>query len=146
MKCCVECFASSYLKEVIRSSTKLGECDFCKSTNVPLSEPKELARFFRNLLDQYSIDKSMGNPIGEQMEIDFPGQIFSRIVSSKEELLSEILSDDLSVYLPFLSDNVSLKLGTNHSNAHKLWDNFKDEIKNTNRFHIKNALDLEKLK
>ncbi len=145
MNCCVDCFSSKYLKSIIGSTSTVGNCDFCGSQQVHLLEAKELGRFFRNLLDQYKLDAG-GASIEIQIENDFPKLIFSSKNFDKKNLITNILQEDSSVYESLLAGTVLLKNIANQDNALKLWDNFKNEIKSTNRFHIKNVLNLEKLK
>lgn len=146
MNCCPICFSSNYLMQIINSESTIGNCDFCKSSNVKLKSAKDLIVFFRNLLDQYEIDSKSGRSIIDQIQLDFPDQIFPIAGTASLELLNEIISTESTIYSDLLTNNVSIKKRTKHiSEAGKLWANFKNEIKSTNRFHIKNILDLSNL-
>lgn len=152
MFCCSDCFSSAYLKGIINSNQKNGNCSFCDSKNVSVYNPSELSPFFQNIFDLYINNKS-GNPLEIQVEKDFSGKIFSsKITSKRKGLLSAIVADDISKYDKLFKAKVVLKHVTNIANDDKIkplqisWEKFADEIISTNRFHIQNNLDLDKLK
>lgn len=154
-KCCVNCFQSQYLNQVISGSNNTGDCDFCLSKDVYIYSPYELSVFFRGIIDLYEIDKKKGLPIEEQLIIDFPEKVFSpKVIQRKttKKLIEEILSDDIEYYNEILNSVVSLKIDNSEVEEviikplSSSWDKFSDEIKKTNRFHLVNELDLEKFK
>ena len=153
MVCCLECFTSNYLKNIINSYSVTGNCDFCSSQNVIVCDPRELVLFFQNIFDLYTPSTKLGQSIEIQMEADFSGKIFSdKIHLKRKELLHEIVADDFDQYRTIFSKKVILKHRNNVSNNNLVkplqisWEKFAKEIKFTNRFHIQNTLDLSKLK
>ena len=153
MYCCSECFSSSYLKQIISSNNSIGNCDFCGTIETTIYNPKELVLFFQNILDLYKVDTTHGNSIEIQIENDFQGKIFSsKINANRKKLLNEIISDDFDKYKEIFGGKVALKhtIGSDRDAKAKplqiSWEKFAREIKSTNRFHIQNTLDLEKLK
>lgn len=152
MYCCSECFTSPYLKIIINSNSSIGNCDYCSSENVSTYNPKELSLFFQGILDLYIVDNKKGDSVELKIESDFKGKIFSeKIISKGKELLKEIISDDYSLYDNIFKNKVTLRHLNDKSNHEKVkplqisWENFANEIKSTNRFHIQNTLDLPKV-
>jgi hypothetical protein len=150
MFCCAECFSSSYLKGIINSSGSVGDCNYCDSKGVSVYEPRQLALFFQNIFDLYKGSRT-GKTIEIQIESDFQGKIFSPKVTNRKALLQEIIADD-AIYQKLFRQKVVLKHVSDRSIENKTkplqisWEKFAEEIKSTNRFHIQNTLDLEKLK
>lgn len=154
-KCCVNCFESQYLNQIISGSDEIGSCDYCLSKDVSTYTPKELNLFFKGIIDLYEVDETKGLPIEEQLIIDFPQKIFTSILTESKntkELIREILIDDIVYYEETLNNTVRLKF--HKSEIEKViikplsssWDKFSEEIKSINRFHLINELDLEKFK
>ena len=153
MNCCSECFSSGYLKEIISSNSNSGNCDFCGSQNASIYNPRELSLIFQSILDLYAVQNDSGNAIEVQIGADFANKIFSsKLTDKRRQLLQEIVADDYDTYQNLFDNKVILECVNDSNNQEKVqplqlsWDSFADEIKSTNRFHIQNALDLEKLK
>lgn len=154
MNCCAECFSSPYLKDIINRNGFKGNCDFCLSNDIFIYNTNELSLIFQNILDLYSINNEIGSKIELQIEIDFPDKIFSsKIVEERRSaLLKSIIENDFESY-SHLFENKVIFTFVNNSVGDELinplqisWKKFADEIKSTNRFHIQNTLDLDKLK
>lgn len=154
MNCCINCFSSDYLNQIIAKNHTLGNCDFCNSQNISIFNPSELNLFFQNILDLYEVNE-LGNSIEDQIAKDFEGKVFAKKLieaGSIKKLLFEIIKDDLLSYSGLFENSVRLKyikLDFNEVIIQDLelsWDKFSDEIKHINRFHLVNNLDLEKLK
>jgi len=147
MNCCVSCFTSSYLISIINGDDRTGECDFCKTMNTSIYSARELSPFFRNILSLYVPDENSDFRISESLKEDF--NVISEIVLSPIELLKAIFEDEIEVFEPIFNSNVSLKskpfLETQADNIHNVWNDFKEEIKFVNRYHIQNTIDLKKL-
>lgn len=148
MVCCNECFSSQYLKSIIVNNNTKGNCDFCKSKSVFTYDPKGFTNMFQGLLDLYA-EHPDGEIIEEQIEIDFPNQIFSEKVKNNiQSLLSQIIRDDYNDYKELFSNKVlfNFLIDGDHklalSDFHITWSKFEDEIKKMNRFHIQNTIDL----
>lgn len=151
MYCCQNCFNSRYLHEIIQSDPRTGNCDFCNSVGVSIYEPRELLPFFNNILALYQVDDESETDIIQLIEKDFEKGIFSDKVNDKKSLLRAISEPEIMTLVNLLDKNVSSILERQNQIAkseriHTIWEHFKHEIKNVNRFHIKNAIDLEKLK
>jgi len=151
MYCCVDCFTSSYLINIIQSDPRTDNCNFCDSTNVSVYEPRELIHFFKNILNLYKVDASSTKSLIELIEDDFKTDVFSQKVGNKQDLIQAIVSDEIVEFGDLFTNNVSSVHDRVYQieqaeEIHTIWENFKDEIKNINRFHIKNAIDLKKLK
>jgi hypothetical protein len=150
MFCCIECFSSSYLRNIIHSDSRKGECNYCKSKNVSIYTPRELILYFGNILNLYKVDNESGIDILSALERDFADTIFSNKVNSKLDLLNSIIEDDNEEFGDLLKNYVSSALwkGEHSKKAdaiHTKWEEFKNEIKNINRFHIRATIDLAKL-
>ncbi|MGJ1367894.1 RES family NAD+ phosphorylase [Sphingobacterium spiritivorum] len=155
MNCCANCFESDYINAVIFNNRMQGNCDYCGSENVNIYEASELNRFFVGIIDLYEVNAEHGKPLENQILSDFHKKVFTQklIESNKiKQLISEIIKDDIEEYQYILDNPVRLKIhniATEEDANQSLflsWDNFSDEIKTVNRFHLKNSLDLEKLK
>lgn len=152
MNCCTECFSSNYLKDIINRNNTIGDCDFCDSQKVSIYNPAELSLIFQNILDLYSVHPDSINSIETQIEIDFQNKIFSeKIGLNTKLLLQNIVKDDYNTYQSLFENNVVLTCSNLPESVDIIkplqisWERFADEIKTTNRFHIQNTLDLEKL-
>lgn len=152
MNCCTECFSSNYLKDIINRNNTIGDCDFCGSKKVSIYNPAELSLIFQNILDLYSVHPDSINSIETQIEIDFQNKIFSeKIGLNTKLLLQNIVKDDYNTYQSLFENNVVLTCSNLPESVDIIkplqisWEKFADEIKTTNRFHIQNTLDLEKL-
>lgn len=151
MNCCSECFSSATVKDKINSNRSIGNCDFCNSKDIYVYNPKDLNLIFQNILDLYILDRDNGKPIEEQIEADFPNQIFSpKVKGARKALLQEIISDDFELFEEIFANDV-LNV-TKHSDSLEVskpflvtWEKFAEEIQTINRFHIKNLIDLNKL-
>jgi hypothetical protein len=144
---------SNYLKQIIVGG-EIGNCDYCNSKDINVYNPSELSKFFVVLIDLYEEDDE-GKDIAEQLIDDFPNKIFTERVISKnsaKKLLMDILEDDFDNYKGVLEAPVKLKLNKTSYQSDIVeplaisWDEFCKEIKNVNRFHFQNVLDLGKLK
>lgn len=156
MNCCINCFESQYINSIILTNKKIGNCDFCKSQNISIYEASELNRNFAGILDLFVLDAENGKPLEIQITSDyFHKKVFTQTLietNNVKQLISEIIKDDIVDYQILLENPVSLRFQTEHDQEDVnqplflSWDKFSEEIKTVNRFHLKNHLDLEKLK
>lgn len=147
MKCCEKCFVDKQIKDLFINITDIGKCDICKSKQVKVLEMKNenLKYYFEALLDVY-----------------IPTQNISEYVETKGELVKNILKNDWYIFNSKLtSEKIEIflreifperksffnqKVTTRFSEKdQKLcivptrnWEDFTNEIKEINRFHIKN--------
>lgn len=150
MTCCADCFSSSYLRNIIHSNSRLGDCSFCGSKNVAIYSPRELIPFFRNIFNLYKVDNESGIDIITALETDFTDTIFSNRIINKKDLLNAIIEDDIDEFGELFKNNVNSILwkgehAKKSDDIHSKWEDFKNEIKNINRFHIQATIDLIKL-
>ncbi len=103
-------------------------------------------------MDLYSVHLDSITSLETQIEIDFQNKIFSeKFDLNTKLLLQNIVKDDHSTYQSLFENNVVLTCSNLPESVDIIkplqisWEKFADEIKTTNRFHIQNTLDLEKL-
>jgi hypothetical protein len=164
MRCCIECFASEYIKPIIQSfSVEKGNCDFCHTSAVTLCDPRELVNYFRGILDLYitvsgaqdlgyNLDE-LSNSTGliyDRLLADFGVLIFSsRVTSEIQPLIAAIFEDNEQDYYLIFNEFIILEHLCNYAayeDYHKLaltWGNFVEEIKSKNRFHLSTKIDLK---
>jgi RES domain len=158
MKCCLECFRSNYLRSIIQSnSTLIGKCDFCEKDNSQLFDPVDLKEISRSLIELYKPTPAplsiKPDKVEKRILLDFHNRIFSFDSADKIRLLLEaIFVNEMVAYKAIFSEPVCLECYFDPYTETKLkslqlsWDKFVTEIKNENRFHIKNTLDMDQLK
>lgn len=147
MNCCVNCFTSSYLIIIINNDERTGTCDFCMTSDTSIYLARELPSFFRNILSLYVPDENSEYSLVESLEKDF--HLFSEKVNNPLDLLKSIFIDEVDDLKKIFQNNVSFQnksfLEAESSSLHNIWNDFKKEIKFVNRYHIQNAIDLDKL-
>ena len=153
MNCCSNCFNSQYLKEIIKSQNTLGGCEFCYSPNAFIYDANLLLDKFRGIFDLYVVDRKNGEALETQIHNDFTDKIFSKeVIPNVKTLIHEIISKDEQFYKKILSNKVILQIKKILPNQKKVqilettWDNFANEIKHINRFHINNTINADLLK
>jgi len=151
MNCCINCFTSSYLANIIQSNKEEGDCDFCGTTNVNVYSSKWLLPFFRNIFNLYKVDNESTTSLWDSINEDFE-IIKEKCLASSEKLFKSIVEDEYQEFSDIFENNVSFRskdlLDLKSSEIHTTWDRFKEEIKYENRFHISkdNLIDLNQLK
>jgi len=141
-RCCPECFEDRGLRNNIIPSLNptRGTCDFCKSTDVDLVEPIQLADVFEMLIGVYEPDPD-GKSLVEWLKDDW--QLFSHPlmdVAHAKELLSEIL-DDGDIVRKTFSPSATYK-----SEGLLRWETLRDELMYKNRYFLDETLDTDRLK
>ncbi len=151
MNCCLDCFTSPYLRNILERSDVRGNCDFCGSQNMKIVDARELFNNFRSILDIY-VPSAQGIPLIERLNDDFTGKIFKSKDSGQiRGYLESILEVDLELYRDHLDGPVILGAVENAevqkviASLEETWPRFVEEIKFTNRFHISNLLALDRL-
>jgi len=158
MNCCIECFTSEYIKDIItKNSNNRGNCNFCNTENVNLYEPRELFFYFKNLLDLYVPKQMIGistSSIENQIIEDFPNQIFNEQKLNPpiiKNLINSIIQDEKEDFRKILENPVCLECNHDPISKQKAeilkisWDEFALEIKSEYRYHINRVIDLDKL-
>ena len=127
MEVCPNCFADKELKAYISSSTNLGLCKVCDSTNVPLLSIDELLDFFQDLMDNFQTS-SYGEPLKSKIQSNWSFFSTHNIASV---ILNQVLprittgiqnSEDLVNYTEDIIENFSY------------WEKLKEKLKWSNRF------------
>lgn len=164
MKCCIDCFSSNYLRSIIETSfNTLGKCDFCLNDNVIIFDPAFLFPYFSPIFDLYTAETTLATFEPKTIEFkilkDFDSKIFKLVDPPKvRKLLLQIIGKteiDINISVTATTAPLSLfkypchfkhYLGSvSPSVLNDSWDLFVNEIKNENRFHLKNAIDLSRL-
>lgn len=155
MNCCTNCFESQYINSIILNNKTIGNCDYCQSQNVSIYEASELSLFFKGIIDLYDVDAENGKSLDIQIISDFHKKVFTpKLIETNntKQLISDIITDDIANYQNVLDNPVLLRFHKTSAEQDVnqplflSWDSFSEEIKTVNRFHLKNPLDLEKLK
>ncbi|NMH66232.1 RES domain-containing protein [Shewanella salipaludis] len=135
MKCCQNCFNDSYLYDYIRyQAIELDTCGYCKSKDVLTVEPNSLCVLFEPLVDAYILDEN-GKTLVDCFRDDWFLFSSSKMNSqAMQVLLGEIL-DDANVVRKLYSLPISPS-----DTTLKVWEEFKEELKHSNRFFIKKQI------
>lgn len=142
MNCCENCFRDIELKSFISSnSNEIANCDFCKTKNTSVIDATELQDQFTNLLDIYAIcetGKSIDLVIQENWNI-------FKIEESKIiiDLLKSIVTGLDEDYISLINSPVKNSILIEADELIEDWKSFKKVIRDSNRFLIKNKIDLE---
>jgi len=157
MRCCINCFDDRELTGFfISNSTQQGECDFCKSKNVQLLDPREFEDLFQQLIQIYELfEESKGEEVDpallhKKMQLEW-GIFSSNLDSGRQnDLLKAILGDKFEEKNDLFTKPVVRKSEfLNPDEAEELeqeWNQFAKEIKLNNRYFLGKSIDLELLK
>lgn len=140
--CCPMCFGDRGLSKSIFPliSTHEGQCDFCGSEPVPLTQPNKLAEWFLLLISIYELDES-GKPLVTWMKEDWEIFTHERMdIAHAKELLAEILDDGDIVRRNF---SPSSKY---ESEVLISWDTLRDELMYKNRYFLDQPLDSDRFR
>ncbi|OCK43029.1 hypothetical protein BA195_09050 [Tenacibaculum soleae] len=144
MNCCVNCFTSDYIISIINADDRVGNCNFCKSTNVSIYTARELINFFRNFLSLYTVDANSNQDIAQSLKKDF--NLTTDIVEDSKELFKAIFIDEMEDITELFNSNVSSEIINGEIKIHNIWNDFKEEIKFSNRYLPSNSINFEILK
>ncbi len=148
MKCCIACFESAYLANIISQDNNKGDCDYCETKDTFICESSKLISFFKGILDLFIVDAD-GDDIGKLILSTFNNKVFSEKLISKGKvnfLIQDIVKNEMDYYIGLSKNKVKFKISNEKSQKLSVsWDRFSEEIKNENRFHLKNSLDLKNL-
>ena len=132
MNCCPNCFNDQEIKSIIRDlASEEGICDYCGSVDQPIVSTEDIFDNFMPLMELYEVDVVSGDDLCPQLHRDWG-------IFATEPLCNDILHGILegTEYEHLLSSKVKLKYTVNDSVV--AWEEFSEEIKNTNRFFITN--------
>tara|TARA_R110001632_G_scaffold63318_2_gene151433 strand:- start:93820 stop:94848 length:1029 start_codon:yes stop_codon:yes gene_type:complete len=144
MNCCINCFTSDYLISIINADDRIGDCNFCNSTNVSIYAARELADFFRNIISLYAVDETSGFDLAQSLKKDF--NLTTDKVADSKELFRAIFADEMEDTKDLFDNNVSSEVINGEIKIHNIWNDFKKEIKFSNRYYAINSLDFETFK
>ena len=143
MKCCVECFKDTHIRDTIEKNGTLGDCDFCSAKSIHTYDISNSSNLISdkviNLVQAYSVsDSKNAKPLKESLRDDW--DIFSGGVEAIQSLIKALcgssVDNDLftkNVIIPQLFDADFLNdYGVFRGNN---WSEFSDSIKYSNRFH-----------
>lgn len=145
MKCCINCFKYEELRKLIEQDSQSGNCDFCKSQDVPICSSTEtsdrLREHLTSILELYEVSsENEGKSLNDALKNDW--DIFSlsknSIIKLVEYYCPDLIQDNpdilkLDVVIPeeydtdFLLENGVL--------CGLFWEDFTSSIKEKNRFH-----------
>jgi RES domain/HEPN/RES N-terminal domain 1 len=156
MNCCVECFNDLFIKKEIIENDKIGNCDYCESEGVFITDVYNLNDLFSKLLEHYHPTEpyedyhplihdagDFGDRLIELINEDW--NIFSENIEglgTDENLLSDILDTYSNDPLDYIDTDTTLysRITESLTFVHPLedwekgWENFKYEIKHKFRF------------
>lgn len=154
MKCCKECFNDQEIIGFFISNASVnGNCDFCKSNNVAVIDPRELEEKFLRLVQQYqpTTKHNSKEPILLHEFLQKEWGIFNSDLSSntQNDLLKAILIDKYSEKNSIFNKAVELKEDISETGeTDKLtqnWEQFTEEIKFNNRYFLGEKIDVKLL-
>ncbi|KYO57687.1 RES family NAD+ phosphorylase (plasmid) [Tistrella mobilis] len=137
--CCPECFGDRWLRNDLfpKLTSSCGQCDFCKSSDVLLVEPVQLANWFELLTNVYEVSDN-GKLLVEWMKEDW--LLFPRMeVAHAKDLLGEVLNNGEVVRKNFAPSPSYV------SESLAKWGAFRDEVMHQNRWFLKQSIDLVRL-
>lgn len=141
MYCCPNCFNDWFLETHIYSNQiDIGNCDYCKSSDVPIIEANQLAYYFEFVMSIYIIDETAtsNNSISSLLQRDW--DLFTiDDINIVDTLLKDITQDENVLTKSYSSCETATALPIQE------WSIFRKEILSENRYILKHSLDLKKL-
>ncbi|WP_372028968.1 RES domain-containing protein [Pseudomonas kurunegalensis] len=129
-KCCINCFSDTAIIEKINSTAKMDRCSYCGSARTNCISPTEL----RDKLEifTYGLEESENGLSFLEILQNLYG-IFTSRIRSASELINDIFEDET-----FASQKFEFTFDILKHNQE--WEEFKQEIKHTNRFFPKTSI------
>ena len=146
MHCCSNCFNDFEVQSIIQNnSTEIGNCNFCLTKTTKIIDCRELAELFQPVINLYEVDENSTNSLGYLIQNDW--NIFHLKKELVENILLQMFSNESIKDSGLFDKGVKNKFETSKGSAVQLnqWEAFKEEIKEKNRFFIKNLIELELL-
>jgi hypothetical protein len=139
MYCCSNCFSDRFLRDYFEiESDVVGRCSFCNSDNTEVLDPEDLTDVFQLLIDLYEPSDSVDAVfLHEQIQKDW--YLFSELIDDgkRSQLLDKICVGSIAIgkkYVPKIPQIVD---------RIKQWEEFREELKHTNRYFPKKIPALE---
>lgn len=156
MYCCTNCFTDKEIIGFIYSnSTEIGNCGFCKSSNVHLIDVRELEELFQPIISIFKPISSLGIKVQDEKLLYQKLQETWKIFNPAQEInirdmLITMFSDSIPTDDPLLNEAVEIELHYKEglvADVHeRKWENFAEEIKFKNRFFLNETIDLNLLR
>lgn len=145
MKCCINCFKDLHIRETIENYGIIGDCDFCSSKDISVSEisntPNDISEMILALIQIYSVAEDVSAKFLKEVLRD-DWDIFSGGSEVIQALTIALCSPEIAansdifthkVNIPQLSEAEFL---TDYGVVGELtWKEFSNSIKYNNRFH-----------
>ena len=137
MKCCGGCFADQQLKaEIDRQSDEVGNCESCKSQNVPLVDANILADRFElvcGIYEEHEGGKQLIHWLVEDWKLFAVGRAQAMV------LLGDILDDSERVRQTYRPSAMCA------SDSLDAWEKLRDELRTRNRFFPDTKFDMDRV-
>jgi len=153
--CCENCFNDQEIKNIIRSYKKKGNCEVCGSKDSFICDTNLLSDIFDELLNIYTPVSMLDSPtpIKNQLMLQealYRGwNVFNLESENIQILISEICQEKLKDIPELFNSPVTIPelADVNYLIEHSIlyntnWEDFVDEIKYKNRFHLINKVNL----
>src|SRR5258706_15305269 len=149
-KCCPNCFNDRDIKAIINTSSEIGKCDYCGTTDIKIIEAADLEDQFQLLIEVYvpTIPPAAGMLLYERINFDWNGKIFNitnPVLTSNllKDICPNTLNSNPTLFALPVEFHPALK--TKADEQEKIWEKFAEEIKHQNRFFITNAVNFDLL-
>lgn len=145
MRCCVECFKDTHIRNTIERQGVIGDCDYCSHKNVAVYDvsttPNPIADAIIGLVQIYSVsDLPEAKPLKVALHDDW--DIFSTGVATIQTLVVDLCSPLISPASDIFTKHVIISqlLDDDFLNEFGVvrglrWEQFAESIKYENRFH-----------
>lgn len=156
MICCVDCFLDQEIIDIIESYKHSGVCEVCGNSDSYICDTNLLSDYFEELLNIYTPVSSLDTPVPPEFQIMLKEalyrnwKIFNLEPDKIQILISNICQEkyqdtpelfESPVTIPEANDEKYL---TDHSILNNIsWEDFVNEIKYENRFHLSNNINLD---
>ncbi|MGD0709569.1 MAG: RES family NAD+ phosphorylase [Bacteroidales bacterium] len=143
MRCCPECFRDNEVKALFRGIKTTNDCDYCGRKAMPTLETVELEETFKPLLNIYEVNKTSAILLSEKIQLDW------NIFNLTDDIIQKFFKDifpHATIGTPDILVRGVINKGELSGSSSLLlsqWNSFKDEIKNHNRFFVKNSIDFD---
>lgn len=141
MRCCAECFGDRGLRRNIipLHSSVAGRCSFCRTRNVAVVTPGQLAIYFESLVGAYRRDPK-GKPLVRWFRDDWDLFRHPRMDDSRAKaLLTQIFNDEKIVRQRFAPVVVP------SADSLSEWERLRYELMYNNRYFPRAAINLDRL-
>lgn len=146
MKCCIECFKDTHIRDTIKKNGTIGNCDFCSAKNVPtydISNSTILSDKIVGLVQAYTVStEEDAKPLKEALKNDW--NIFNVDVDEIQKLVVELCTRVINKEDNIFSERVIIPQANDSDYLQQSgivrglsWHQFSESIKLENRFHNK---------